>query len=301
MEKLNLNNMFFEDEENENNEALRKSTGSSKNKWASTEMIDSHDYKAKDNKLDASLVETAKKTQKSNKISKIDSVVSTEDLASADILSDDYESEFTAGFIKHELTEEEKKLLASEQDYSPINQVVRIPLEQLKLQDLNPNHIDKHVFKTLHTSMLVAGWTLPVVVTENQGDDKDKFPWQVLDGAHRATIMYHYKDIYIRERGKVPCVVVHNTSTVDGLTVTELHNSARGNHSISAMASIIQKLVDCGCTDADIQARFGMSYEEVLRLKQVGGLAQLFQDKEFSQGWVVEGSSDDFAREDYNK
>ena len=39
-----------------------------------------------------------------------------------------------------------------------------------------------------------------------------------------------------------------------------------------------------GFTEAWIMKNIGMDAEEVLRLKQISGLQQLFKDKEFSKG-----------------
>ncbi|MGX2008659.1 hypothetical protein ACWIVX_02155, partial [Enterobacter asburiae] len=39
--------------------------------------------------------------------------------------------------------------------------------------------------------------------------------------------------------------------------------------------------------DAKISQELGMDADEVLRLKQINGLAELFGDRQFSQAWTV--------------
>lgn len=60
------------------------------------------------------------------------------------------------------------------------------------------------------------------------------------------------------------------------------HNRARGTHSIELMCEIVSELTQAGMTDSWIQKHIGMDKDELLRLKQISGLASLFANKEFS-------------------
>ena len=60
------------------------------------------------------------------------------------------------------------------------------------------------------------------------------------------------------------------------------HNRARGTHNIELMSNIVSELVKAGMSDNWIQKNIGMDKDELLRLKQISGLAELFADKEFS-------------------
>ena len=51
------------------------------------------------------------------------------------------------------------------------------------------------------------------------------------------------------------------------------------------MTSIIQELTEAGMSDAWILKNLGMDAEELLRLKQLSGIASLFREGEFSQAW----------------
>ena len=56
--------------------------------------------------------------------------------------------------------------------------------------------------------------------------------------------------------------------------------------------NIVKELKELGRSDAWIQKHLGMDADEVIRLKQLTGLADLFKDQEFSNSWDVEGSQE---------
>ncbi len=64
------------------------------------------------------------------------------------------------------------------------------------------------------------------------------------------------------------------------------HNRARGSHDVDLMSNIVKELHDLGRSDAWISKHLGMDRDEILRLKQITGLAALFKDVEFGRAWV---------------
>jgi hypothetical protein len=52
------------------------------------------------------------------------------------------------------------------------------------------------------------------------------------------------------------------------------------------MGNIIAELHKIGRSDAWIAKHLGMDQDEILRLKQITGLAELFKDQEFSRAWI---------------
>ncbi len=61
---------------------------------------------------------------------------------------------------------------------------------------------------------------------------------------------------------------------------------ARGKHQITSMSDIVRDLSRLGWSDERIGTELSMDQDEVLRLKQISGLTELFQE-EFSQAWTV--------------
>lgn len=134
--------------------------------------------------------------------------------------------------------------------------------------------------KLLEKSIWEDGYTQPVVAYYLADEDI----YEIVDGFHRYTVMLTSKRIREREGGLIPVVTIDRPLS-DRMASTIRHNRARGSHSIELMTSIVADLVDSGMSDAWIMKNIGMDADELLRLKQISGLASLFADREFSQAW----------------
>ena len=122
---------------------------------------------------------------------------------------------------------------------------------------------------------------MPVVCFYDEANDK----YIVVDGFHRYSILKQSKRIFEREKGMLPVSVI-DKELGDRMASTIRHNRARGSHSIDLMSTIVSELVEMGKGDAWICKHIGMSKDELLRMKQITGLASLFKDKEFSMSWT---------------
>ncbi len=65
------------------------------------------------------------------------------------------------------------------------------------------------------------------------------------------------------------------------------HNRARGKHQIASMSDIVRDLARLGWADERIGKELGMDRDEVLRLKQISGLTELFEEEDFSPARTV--------------
>lgn len=63
------------------------------------------------------------------------------------------------------------------------------------------------------------------------------------------------------------------------------HNRARGSHDVDLMGNIVAELYTIGRGDAWVAKHLGMDMDEILRLKQITGLAELFREQDFSRAW----------------
>lgn len=52
------------------------------------------------------------------------------------------------------------------------------------------------------------------------------------------------------------------------------------------MSNVIRELHELGRSDAWISKHLGMDKDEILRLKQLTGLAALFKDIDYSKSWI---------------
>lgn len=160
---------------------------------------------------------------------------------------------------------------------SPVYSVKRIHHTQIRANSYNPNSVAPPEMKLLETSIWEDGYTMPVVCYHIPEDDV----YEIVDGYHRYTTLMTSNRIFEREQGYLPISVI-DKEVGDRMASTIRHNRARGNHSIELMSNIVSELVESGMSDAWIIKHIGMDKDELLRLKQVTGLAALFVDKEFS-------------------
>jgi quercetin dioxygenase-like cupin family protein len=166
---------------------------------------------------------------------------------------------------------------------SPVYDVKRVPIEKVTANDYNPNSVAPPEMALLETSIWEDGYTQPVVVVYDRENDQ----YVVVDGFHRYCILRDSKRVYEREKGMLP-VVVLDKEIHDRMASTIRHNRARGTHNIELMSTIVSELVEMGKGDAWICKHIGMSKDELLRLKQITGVAALFANKDFSSAWEAE-------------
>jgi len=160
---------------------------------------------------------------------------------------------------------------------SPVYKVLAVPIDKIQANSYNPNSVAAPEMKLLYQSIKEDGYTMPVVCYYLSEIDR----YEIVDGFHRYTIMKTHKDIFDREKGNLPVVVIQKDES-NRMASTIRHNRARGTHSIDLMSNIVSELTKAGMSDAWILKNIGMDADELLRLKQVSGLAELFKNKEFS-------------------
>lgn len=163
---------------------------------------------------------------------------------------------------------------------SPAYHVISVPIEKIKPNTYNPNAVAPPEMKLLYDSIKADGYTMPIVCYY----DKEEEIYMIVDGFHRYRIMLEYPDIYEREKGMLPVSVI-NKSLDQRMASTVRHNRARGSHNVDLMSNIVKELHDMGRSDAWISRHLGMDEDEILRLKQITGLAELFRDVNFGQAW----------------
>lgn len=163
---------------------------------------------------------------------------------------------------------------------SPVYNVKAIPVEKIRANSYNPNAVAPPEMKLLELSIWEDGYTMPVVCYYLPGEDV----YEIVDGFHRYSILKNSKRIFDRERGMLPVVVIDKDES-NRMASTIRHNRARGSHDIDLMVNIVSELIKSGMSNQWIMRHIGMDADELLRLKQLSGLAELFKDREFSSSW----------------
>lgn len=163
---------------------------------------------------------------------------------------------------------------------SPAYNVLRVPIDKIQANTYNPNHVAPPEMKLLYESIKDDGYTMPIVCYHLDNEDK----YEIVDGYHRYTTMLKHKDIYEREGGCLPVTVI-NKPLEDRIASTIRHNRARGTHDVDLMVNIVKELTESGMSDQWIMKNIGMDADELLRLKQISGIAALFANNDFSHAW----------------
>lgn len=169
----------------------------------------------------------------------------------------------------------------------PVDLVLWVPAETVQANDYNPNTVAPPEMKLLETSIIADGYTQPVVTFPESGEDRE---YTVIDGFHRNRVGKESKEVKKRVKGYLPIVLAGDSETPkeNRMASTIRHNRARGKHGVTAMSEIVVELARRNWSDEKIAKELGMDADEVLRLKQITGLAEMFADREFSMAWEPE-------------
>lgn len=167
----------------------------------------------------------------------------------------------------------------------PVDCVLWAKGEQVHANDYNPNSVAPPEMRLLQLSIMVDGYTQPIVAWPDADGS-----YEVVDGFHRNRIGREVGAVKKRVMGRLPISIINaeRSSKEDRIAATIRHNRARGKHAVDAMSEIVVDLARRNWSDEKIASELGMEPDEVLRLKQITGLADLFADRDFSEAWQAE-------------
>lgn len=174
--------------------------------------------------------------------------------------------------------------------HHPVDYVIWEKSGNVTFNDYNPNHVDTKKMRDLYLSVKEDGYTMPVVtaevlVDESKPDGDSQIV--IVDGAHRTKTFFRNKDIQQSTLGRIPRSQVRQEKKdrKSRMASTVRHNRARGVHGVEPMMEMVVELIQLGWSDSQIAHELGMSADEVLRLKQTSGIAEIFKNLEFTPSW----------------
>ena len=169
----------------------------------------------------------------------------------------------------------------------PVDHVAWVEASSVYANDYNPNTVAPPEMELLAHSIMTDGYTQPIVTLPT---DKGR---EVIDGFHRNRVGKENNSVRARVSGYLPVVGIKASQTGlnDRIAATIRHNRARGKHRVEAMSDIVVELKRRNWSDQRIGKELGMDPDEVLRLTQITGLAELFCDQEFSAAWESDKES----------
>ncbi len=165
----------------------------------------------------------------------------------------------------------------------PVMCPIVVPRELVQANNYNPNNVAKNNMELLETSILNNGFCFAIVTVW----DEDLGKFVIVDGFHRNEIIEQWL-----EAEEVPIIVLELTAA-QRMEATVQFNRARGVHQVELMGDLVQALAEQGVPDDEIAQKLGMEIEEVFRLKQITGIAELFKNQIYSKSWEMMEVADD--------
>lgn len=165
----------------------------------------------------------------------------------------------------------------------PVDCVIWVKNDTVHANDYNPNAVASPEMELLKLSIEADGYTQPIVTMDEETQRT------VIDWFHRNRVWKEYANITERIHGYLPVVTINKDreDRSDRMAATIRHNRARGEHKVESMSNIIIELKKRRWSDEKIGKELWMDKDEVLRLAQITGLAEMFSDKEFSRAWEM--------------
>jgi len=166
----------------------------------------------------------------------------------------------------------------------PVDCVLWVKNTDVYANDYNPNSVAPPEMELLRLSIAADGYTQPIVTMNSENGR------EVIDGFHRNRVGKECSDIQAKVHGYLPVVTINTdrTDKADRMASTVRHNRARGKHSVTSMSDIVVELKRRNWSDEKIAKHLGMDSDEVLRLAQITGLADLFANHSFSEAWEAD-------------
>ena len=166
----------------------------------------------------------------------------------------------------------------------PVDCVQWINADKVQANDYNPNAVAPPEMELLERSIHEDGYTQPIVAWINKSG-----VFEVVDGFHRSRVGKESKEINERIHGYLPLTIINSDriDRGDRIAATIRHNRARGKHKIDAMSDIVVELKRRNWSNNKIAKELGMDPDEVLRLLQITGLAEMFAEQSFSRAWDI--------------
>ena len=170
----------------------------------------------------------------------------------------------------------------------PVDCVLWVENDTVVANDYNPNSVAPPEMELLRVSIMNDGYTQPIVTFAENGHR------EVVDGFHRNRVGKECKSVRQRVHNYLPVVTIneHRQDKADRIASTIRHNRARGKHRVDMMSEIVVDLKRRNWSDEKIGRELGMDSDEVLRLSQISGLAEMFADREFSEAWEAVSITD---------
>ena len=175
--------------------------------------------------------------------------------------------------IKEQITQKSLSMMPERQEdgswLSPAYLPIAVNVDDIVPQEANPNIQVDTAFKALQTSILNTGYTFPILISENplydpDLDPKDKpsmrdknkritevrdpkirryFKYQIVDGSHRFAAILENEEIYNRENGKIPCIILRNKTPQELMSAEILMNPVFEKQKVKVLRGVTKCVI----------------------------------------------------------
>lgn len=165
--------------------------------------------------------------------------------------------------------------------HHPVDYVRWEKSEGVEENKYNPNYVAPPEMRLLIKSIVEDGYTMSIVGFPETATIR------IVDGANRRKAERVSSLIHQSTHGYIPLSFTRpeKRTLSDRMASTIRHNRARGTHNVDLMVKIVAELVEAGMGNDWIMKHIGMDADELLRLKQISGIAALFKDRPYSRAW----------------
>lgn len=161
--------------------------------------------------------------------------------------------------------------------FEPIDFVFWDKIENIEANSWNPNRMGDNEKQMLVGSMRKYGMSQAIVTVPTKVR-------RVIDGWHRNYTGSTDPVLKERMHGYNPIVFI-NGGEADQREATLLFNETKGKHYVEDEGKVIRDLVELGREDTELSKNLGKTEEELVRLKQITGIAAKFANKNYSKAW----------------
>lgn len=168
----------------------------------------------------------------------------------------------------------------------PVDCVLWVRYENVSPNYYNPNTMMSPEVKLLKHSIEKDHITQPIVANViNDG-------YKIVDGEHRYLTIKENNALKERTFGYVPVSITNSKTDRERMASTIRHNRARGVHKLDNMTNIVLIMIADGWGDNDIARELGMDADEILRIKQVSGIAKAFERPHYNRAWIADNGQE---------
>lgn len=168
----------------------------------------------------------------------------------------------------------------------PVDLVLWVKSEDVIPNNYNPNVVYRPEMRLLEYSVKTYGVAYAIAAHRNSSE------YIVVDGEHRHTILSTNKPLIKRLHGYTPVAPLGTKTDEDRMAATIAFNRARGVHKLDSMSDIVISMIRAGWTDDEVADALGMDADEILRMKQVSGIAKIFERENYNRAWVNDNEAD---------